>query len=83
MALKLKEINTITVEEYENISKLNIDEKHKCIVLFHYVLKAINRYEELRTLLSSDKRLWHMSMTMQQLSMFFWLKSLNLSFELF
>ena len=83
MALKLKEINTITVEEYENISKLNIEDKHKCIILVHYVLKAINKYEELRILLSSDKRLWHISMTMQQLSMFFWFKALNLSFELY
>ena len=69
MALKLKEINTITVEEYENISKLNIDDKHKCIILIHYVVKA-NKFEELKKLLSSDKRLWHISMAMQQLCMF-------------
>ena len=70
MALKLKEINTITVEQYENISKLNIDDKHKCIILVHYVVKTINKYEELRISLSSDIRLWHIFMAMQQFSTF-------------
>ena len=70
MVLKLKEINILTVEQYENISKLTIDDKHKCIILVYYVVKTNNKYEELRILLSSDKRLWHIFMAMQQFSTF-------------
>ena len=62
--LKVKELNIITLEEYDNLSKLNIDENQKCQVLTQQVLYAIrddkNILLDLKQFFSSDRRFWHL-----------------------
>ena len=69
MIMKLKERNI--TGNYEGISKLNISDYHKCIILAHYILESILRspthYEQFRLLLSRDRRLWNLKVATSQL----------------
>ena len=70
MILKLKERNI--TGNYKGISKLNISDYHKCVILAHYILESIltspTQYEQFRLLLSRDRRLWNLKVAMSQLS---------------
>ena len=63
IAFKLKEIEIINLEQYTNLSKLNVDEDDKCRVLFMQLIIGINNrknIEDIRQFLSSDRRLWQL-----------------------
>ena len=63
IAFKLKEIEIINLEQYTNLSKLNVGEEDKCRVLFMQLIIGINNrknIEDIRQFLSSDRRLWQL-----------------------
>ena len=65
IAFKLKEIEFINMEDYTNLSKLNVNEEDKCRVLFIQLIIGINnknKIEDIRQFLSSDRRLWQFFM---------------------
>ena len=72
MAYMFKELHIITLEDYDNISKLNIDEKNKCQVLIQQVLYALkhdkNILLDLKQFFSSDGRFWHLFVALNDYS---------------
>ena len=72
MISNLKKRNVITVDNYNSLSRQNISDTHKCILLVHYIVDNMagnnQKLDDFKLFLSSDKRLWHLSMAMHQLS---------------
>ena len=71
MALKLKQSNVITSRQYEHLFKFDISDKYKSLVLSSFTLEKLKQksyYWECKKLFNRDRKLWHLSITMRQIS---------------
>ena len=71
MAFKLKEMDQISSYEYDVLSGLSISDKHKSLVFLYFILPSLDTkimYTKYKEMLSSDTRLWHLSIRMSQIS---------------
>ena len=70
MAFKLKKRNLITSTQYEQLSNISIS-KHKSLVLVSFIFaKFYNQthYMEYIEILSSDRRMWPLSIKLSEIS---------------
>ena len=71
MAFQLEQMNVINSREYEQILNFSISDKYKSLVLSSFSLKRFSIrwiYLECKNFFSSDRKLWHLSIRMRQIS---------------
>ena len=71
VAFKLKEMYVISYNLYAIFSNLIITDKHKCLLLCQHIfahIDIISIYNDYKQFLSKDRRLWHLSLRMSQIS---------------
>ena len=71
MAFKLKQMDLISSSEYQLLFHLNISVKFKSLVLLCLIFQKFSSqstYLEYKNFFSSDRRLWHLSIRMRQIS---------------
>ena len=71
VAFKLKEMYVISYNLYAIFSNLRITDKHKCLLLCQHIFAYLDiksMYIEYKQFWSNDRRLWHLSLRMSQIS---------------
>ena len=70
MAFKLEQMNVLNPWEYQLIYNLNVSDKYKSLVLSVLVFDifAVYKYLRCKNLFDSDRKLWHLSISIRQRS---------------
>ena len=66
MALKLNDLNILGLHKFMEFSQLNISDNHMSLILSSYLINA--GVVEFKELVTSDKSLWHLFISMRQTS---------------
>ena len=71
IAFKGKDVIPMFSDCYKQFSNTSINDRHKSLILLHYFSQfayyRITAFEGFNDILSSDRRLWHLSIRMSQL----------------
>ena len=68
MAFELKERNLISSMQYQILSNLSINDKHKSWLLIDFISEHSDSVDDLMDIFSNDRRLWHLSIRLSQRS---------------
>ena len=71
MGFKLKQMYQISSYEYDVLSAVSISDKHKSWIFLYFILLSLDTevmYTKYKEFFSSDRRLWHLSIRMSQIS---------------